>query len=199
VGTVAWSPTHPDFLATGGNDLILRIYDLGRQQRVLTLTGHSAPLRSAAWAPDGTLLASASNDGTARIWDLARGAEIYRCSQHGGQVVGVAWSPDGQFIASSSDDTTVRIWRAPLAATSDNAPLATLRIPLVWSSWMRSDGRGATPPSWSIGPRRSPADPISFAFPFTSLPTPERDCYYECGNILALFSLFSLVESDGRT
>jgi WD40 repeat protein len=112
VGTVAWSPTHADLLATGGNDLVIRIYDVARRRPILDLRGHTAPLRGLAWSPDGSQLASAGNDGSVRLWDLARGVEIYRYTQHTGQVAGVAWAPDGQFSASSGEDTTVRIWWA---------------------------------------------------------------------------------------
>ncbi|MCA9794787.1 MAG: hypothetical protein KC910_23425, partial [Candidatus Eremiobacteraeota bacterium] len=38
--------------------------------------GHSRPLTTAAFSPDGTSLLTGSNDGSARLWDLASGRSL---------------------------------------------------------------------------------------------------------------------------
>ena len=41
-----------------------------------TLEGHSGPIWSIAWSPDGSRLASGSLDSTVRIWDPATGQSV---------------------------------------------------------------------------------------------------------------------------
>jgi WD40 repeat protein len=40
---------------------------------LFTYTGHTQPVFSVAWSPDGTRLASGSYDDTAQVWDVSAG------------------------------------------------------------------------------------------------------------------------------
>src|SRR5438477_6480428 len=40
---------------------------------LFTYTGHTAPVFSVAWSPDGRRIASASYDNTAQVWDATKG------------------------------------------------------------------------------------------------------------------------------
>ncbi|WP_433714488.1 WD40 repeat domain-containing serine/threonine protein kinase [Nocardia sp. CA-084685] len=79
---------------------------------VLTvLTGHTGPVLSVAFSPDGTLLATGSWDTTVRIWDTRTHQPVEQpLTDHDDQVYSVAFSPDGTLLATGSWDTTVRIW-----------------------------------------------------------------------------------------
>ena len=77
-----------------------------------TLSGHTAPVSSAAYSPDGKQIVTASWDQTARIWDAATGQEVRTLSGHTDAVNSAAYSPDGQPIVTASDDGTARIWDA---------------------------------------------------------------------------------------
>src|SRR5262249_34444236 len=73
---------------------------------MLVLKGHLAtkPVRSLAFAPDGTRLASSARDYTVRLWDLATGK--------GEVVVGrgcytVAFAPDGKALAVGKSSSVV--------------------------------------------------------------------------------------------
>jgi WD40 repeat protein len=77
------------------------------------LTGHTDPVRSVAFSPDGKRIVSGSDDRTLRLWNANTGQPIGDPLQgHQDTVRSVAFSPDGKRIVSGSDDMTLRLWDA---------------------------------------------------------------------------------------
>ncbi|MEH2040951.1 nSTAND1 domain-containing NTPase, partial [Nostoc sp.] len=81
-----------------------------RAIEVNTLEGHSSPVNSVAYSPNGQQLASASADNTIKIWDVSRGQLLKTLTGHSSLVNSIAYSPNGQHLASASADNTIKIW-----------------------------------------------------------------------------------------
>ena len=77
-----------------------------------TLNGHSYPITSVAYSPDGTKIISGSWDNTIKILDANTGECLKTLEGHSNVVRSVAYSPDGRKIISGSTDKTIKIWNA---------------------------------------------------------------------------------------
>jgi WD40 repeat protein len=98
------------WLASGGDDEKVRVWDRNTGTISAILTGHSGWVHAVAVSPDGTWLASGGRDHTIRIWDRATEAAVATLTGHSSWVYTVAVSPDGAWLASGGRDRTVRIW-----------------------------------------------------------------------------------------
>jgi len=120
VNTVTAAPDG-SWLATGGNDGTVRIWDVATGQERATLvhrTRRTDWVNAVAIAPDGSWLATGGSDGTVRIWDVATGQQRATLSRRErvaltrstSPVSAVAVAPDGSWLGEASFGGTVRIW-----------------------------------------------------------------------------------------
>jgi WD40 repeat protein len=104
------------WLAAGGTDSGVHIWDLHTHKETRTLTGHKDFITALAFDPSGRRLASASRDQTIRIWDLAEWQEDFTIRAHSGKILSIRFDPTGRQLVSASADGTVKILDAVKAA-----------------------------------------------------------------------------------
>jgi WD40 repeat protein/transcriptional regulator with XRE-family HTH domain len=127
--TVSYSPDGT-LLASGGEDMTAKIWDVRTGQELRTLGGHAGWVNRVSFSPDGALLATAGEDGVAKLWDVSTGRELHALVGHAGPVYDLAFSSDGNLLATASGDATVRIWDArsgqELRAESTSGPVGSV-------------------------------------------------------------------------
>ena len=114
---------------SGQLELARRGPQLASFEPLRKLEGHTGPVASVAFSPDGQLLASGSWDFSVRLWRVADGHLARDLGPHDGWANSIAFSLDGQLLAVGRDghypqgkiaairdffsptDTRVRLWR----------------------------------------------------------------------------------------
>jgi WD40 repeat protein/DNA-binding SARP family transcriptional activator len=125
-------------LALGASSGEIRLWQVARGHPYAVLKGHTQPVWSVAFSPDGQTLASGSEDQTIRLWDIHTGQTHQTLSGHTGTVRSLAFSPDGQMLASGSYDQTIRLWDALTGELRHTLSGHTNRI---WSVAFSPDGQ----------------------------------------------------------
>jgi WD40 repeat protein/uncharacterized caspase-like protein len=126
---VAFSPDNR-WLASGGKDNVIKIWDLANGNILRTLYGHTSNVNALAVSADGKLLASGSGDinderdlgtftqggviggsadNTVRIWSVQTGQQLQILRGHELPVAAVAFSSDGRSLTSVGGDA-VKVW-----------------------------------------------------------------------------------------
>jgi WD40 repeat protein len=72
--------------------------------------GHSGPVQSVSFSPDGRYALSGSQDQTLKLWDISSGREVRSFQGHSHRVFSIAFSPDGMYALSGSEDKTLKLW-----------------------------------------------------------------------------------------
>jgi serine/threonine protein kinase len=106
----------PTFPLRGGRstpDMFgVTLWDLPDRKQRRELTGHSGPIVSADFSPNGQFLATASLDNTVRVWDASNGRELFQ-QRTRDQPTSADFSPDGRHVAvgGAEGHVTIHDWR----------------------------------------------------------------------------------------
>lgn len=153
VFSIAFSPIN-QILASGGDDMMIRLMDVGTGKEVRAWQAHGEGIRSVTYSPDGKMLASGSLDKSIKLWDPFTGQIIRTLTGHSDRVQSLSFSPDGKTIASASYDRTIKLWDVATGqeiktlANHTSAVMST-----VWSAdgrFIYSSGQDRTIRSWDV-------------------------------------------------
>lgn len=72
-------------LASGGEDNVVKLWDVSTRHELRTLSGHRSAVKSVAFTPDGKILASGSFDSTVKLWADSTGTELFTLNGHVGR------------------------------------------------------------------------------------------------------------------
>lgn len=88
------------------------IYDLDNPELNINLVGHSNPVMSAAFSPDGTLVSTAAWDGYGKLWNASTGELLHDFGPSGAQNWETNFSPDEKYVlvANAGKQAAVKIW-----------------------------------------------------------------------------------------
>jgi WD40 repeat protein/predicted Ser/Thr protein kinase len=107
---VAFSPDGK-WVLSGGQDGVIRAWDLRTHEPVFELKGHTACVNALTFSRDG-MFASASCDKTVRIWDLATRRETKLLNEHPAEVLHAAFAHDHDWLATADQAGNAIIWDA---------------------------------------------------------------------------------------
>jgi WD40 repeat protein len=102
-------------LASGGEDQMIKLWDVATGRVRTTLRGHTVTIRGLAFSPRGDLLASSGSrdfrpPGEVKLWDVAAGKERATLSEGGPRgFSSLAFSPDGQTLAIGGGDRDQKV------------------------------------------------------------------------------------------
>jgi WD40 repeat protein len=118
------------YLATGGADGSLRLWDTANNRLLLQPAAFGGSITNISWLKDSTqrLLASSDGDFLIRLVDMnAKGATFKSFKGHGASITGAVYIPNSRNFASASKDRNVIVWDIregnALSVLTQNAPV----------------------------------------------------------------------------
>ncbi len=98
------------FALSAGERGVLRLWELNTGRSILSMRGHTQPIKSICLSSDGRFALTGSSDCTLRLWGLKTGECLRKFEGHIDAVTSVCFMEDGRFAISSSLDGTLRLW-----------------------------------------------------------------------------------------
>jgi PKD repeat protein len=106
---LAFSPTGGRVVAAYGGANVARVWDVGSQSVVATLSGHSGAVNAVAWNPSTSQPVSAGSDGNVIVWDASAFTPAATLAT-GGTLTHVDVNALGTLIAAGDSSGLVTLW-----------------------------------------------------------------------------------------
>jgi WD40 repeat protein len=107
---IAGTDNRPGHVGLASPLRLVSVASRGEAPETTYLGGHTTPLHTVAWLPDGRSLVLGGVDGTARSFDLELG-RLREFRGHGAEVVGVAVDRAGEVLVTAGRDDHLGIWQ----------------------------------------------------------------------------------------
>lgn len=98
------------WLATAGDDHIVRVFSLANGKQVHRLDKHADWVRAVDFSPSGRQLASAGNDRSIHLWDAVSGKWEAELPRHEQAVTQLRYSHDGNLLAAAGFEKKLRLY-----------------------------------------------------------------------------------------
>ncbi|MGW5456792.1 NB-ARC domain-containing protein [Nocardia sp. NPDC003979] len=110
IGAVVSVSVNGSTLASGGEDGVLKLWDLATGSPVRRCSGHTGWIHATAVAPDGSVVATGGDDADIRLWDTESGSVIAVLAGHTRRVRSLVFTHDGTRLVSGSEDCHISVW-----------------------------------------------------------------------------------------
>ncbi|RKU20481.1 hypothetical protein C6501_00155 [Candidatus Poribacteria bacterium] len=110
INSPIFSPDGKTLASSGGG--VIHLWDGATGELKRTLKRHTAPVKTLAFNPDGSILASGGIDEVIRFWDVTTGELQLTFAAHANVVDSLKYSPDGEVLVSQGGDNNVCLWNA---------------------------------------------------------------------------------------
>lgn len=110
VNCLALGPKSGRVMVTGGEDKKVNLWAVGKQNCIISLSGHTSSVESVKFNSSEELVVAGSQSGTMKIYDLEPAKIVRTLTGHRNSIKCMDFHPYGEFVASGSTDTNVKLW-----------------------------------------------------------------------------------------
>ncbi|XP_043471346.1 katanin p80 WD40 repeat-containing subunit B1 isoform X1 [Leptopilina heterotoma] len=97
-------------MVTGGDDKKVNLWAVGKQNCIMSLSGHTTPVECVRFGQTEDLVCAGSQTGALKIWDLEHAKLSRTLTGHKSGIRCIDFHPYGELVTSGSTDTAIKLW-----------------------------------------------------------------------------------------